>query len=222
MLLPSDIYIENLLRPLQLFYFHLWLIYWLSLVICALHHIIVRLMKLRRIWLTANIARMGESRKTFKVLVRIPEGKSPIRKPRRITLKWMFNEWPVTVWIEFSRLIITAKRGLFWIWHPSLQPPAHAGSSFADFSFFFYPEDGGDTFLRNVRLYYIYTSPHPRRRHSLFIVTCNGEASTTCIAFSSWGWMFMATAERERERERMCVWGGHASDPRSAFVSSWQ
>jgi hypothetical protein len=25
--------IENLLRPLQLFYFHLWLIYWLSLVI---------------------------------------------------------------------------------------------------------------------------------------------------------------------------------------------
>jgi hypothetical protein len=28
-LLPND-NIENLLRPLQLFYFHLWLIYWLS------------------------------------------------------------------------------------------------------------------------------------------------------------------------------------------------
>jgi hypothetical protein len=26
------IHIENLLRPLQLFYFHLWPIYWLSLV----------------------------------------------------------------------------------------------------------------------------------------------------------------------------------------------
>jgi hypothetical protein len=26
------IHIENLLRPLQLFYFHLWHIYWLSLV----------------------------------------------------------------------------------------------------------------------------------------------------------------------------------------------
>jgi hypothetical protein len=28
-----------------------------------------------------------------------------------------------------------------------LQPPAHAGSSLADF---LYPEDGGDTFLRNI------------------------------------------------------------------------
>jgi hypothetical protein len=28
-----------------------------------------------------------------------------------------------------------------------LQPPAHSGSSFADF---FYPEDEGDTFLKNV------------------------------------------------------------------------
>jgi hypothetical protein len=27
------IYIENLLHPLQLFYFHLWPIYWLSLVV---------------------------------------------------------------------------------------------------------------------------------------------------------------------------------------------
>jgi hypothetical protein len=31
---------------------------------------------------------------------------------------------------------------------------------------FFYPEDGGDTFLRNVGWRKIYTAPHPRRRHS--------------------------------------------------------
>jgi hypothetical protein len=31
---------------------------------------------------------------------------------------------------------------------------------------FFYPEDGGDTFLRNVVSHKIYTAPHPRRRHS--------------------------------------------------------
>jgi hypothetical protein len=31
---------------------------------------------------------------------------------------------------------------------------------------FFYPEDGGDTFLRNVGSHKIYTAPHPRRRHS--------------------------------------------------------
>jgi hypothetical protein len=37
---------------------------------------------------------------------------------------------------------------LFWRWlrSLSLQLPAHAGSSLVDF---FYPEDGGDTFLRN-------------------------------------------------------------------------
>jgi hypothetical protein len=34
---------------------------------------------------------------------------------------------------------------------------------------FFYPEDGGDTFLRNVGSFHrIYTTPHPRRRHSSF------------------------------------------------------
>jgi hypothetical protein len=31
---------------------------------------------------------------------------------------------------------------------------------------FFYPEDGGDKFLRNIGLHKIYTAPHPRRRHS--------------------------------------------------------
>jgi hypothetical protein len=29
-----------------------------------------------------------------------------------------------------------------------------------------YPEDGGDTFPRNVGSYKIYTAPHPRRTHS--------------------------------------------------------
>jgi hypothetical protein len=32
---------------------------------------------------------------------------------------------------------------------------------------FFYPEDGGDTFLRNIGLIHrSYTAPHPRRQHS--------------------------------------------------------
>jgi hypothetical protein len=31
---------------------------------------------------------------------------------------------------------------------------------------FFYSEDGGDTFLRNVDSYKIYMAPQPRRRHS--------------------------------------------------------
>jgi hypothetical protein len=31
---------------------------------------------------------------------------------------------------------------------------------------FLYPEDGGDTYLRNVGSHTIYTAPHSRRRHS--------------------------------------------------------
>jgi hypothetical protein len=31
---------------------------------------------------------------------------------------------------------------------------------------FFYPEDGGDAFLRNVSVRKIYTTPHPRSRNS--------------------------------------------------------
>jgi hypothetical protein len=30
----------------------------------------------------------------------------------------------------------------------------------------FYPEDGGDTFLRKVGSHKKYTAPHPRKRHS--------------------------------------------------------
>jgi hypothetical protein len=33
----------------------------------------------------------------------------------------------------------------------------------------FHPEDGGDMFLRNVGSHKIYTAPHPRRRHSLWL-----------------------------------------------------
>jgi hypothetical protein len=33
---------------------------------------------------------------------------------------------------------------------------------------FFYPEVGGDTFLRNVGSHNIYMEPHPRRRNSSY------------------------------------------------------
>jgi hypothetical protein len=34
---------------------------------------------------------------------------------------------------------------------------------------FLYPEDGGDTFLRNVGSHKMYTAPHPRRRNSSYL-----------------------------------------------------
>jgi hypothetical protein len=44
-----------------------------------------------------------------------------------------------------------------------VQPPAHSGSSLADF---FYPEDGGDMFLRNVSSHKNHAVPHSKKRHS--------------------------------------------------------
>jgi hypothetical protein len=44
-----------------------------------------------------------------------------------------------------------------------LEPPAQVGSSPAGLV---YPEDGDDTFLRNVDSHKIYRAPYPRRRHS--------------------------------------------------------
>jgi hypothetical protein len=41
---------------------------------------------------------------------------------------------------------------------------------------FFYPEDGVDTFLRNVGSHKIYTAPHPRIRHS----------SLMCVSYVSY------------------------------------
>jgi hypothetical protein len=44
----------------------------------------------------------------------------------------------------------------------SLQPPSHWFLARG----FVYPEDGGDSFLRNVGSHNMYITPHPRRRHS--------------------------------------------------------
>jgi hypothetical protein len=47
-----------------------------------------------------------------------------------------------------------------------LQQPAATCSRWFLTTEFFYPEDGGETFLPNIGSFHrIYTSPHPRRRH---------------------------------------------------------
>jgi hypothetical protein len=44
---------------------------------------IIRQVKSRRMRWAGNVARMGEERKVYKVLVEKPEGKRPLRRPRR-------------------------------------------------------------------------------------------------------------------------------------------
>jgi hypothetical protein len=44
---------------------------------------IIRMMKLRRMRWMGHVARMGEKRKVYRLLVRKPEGKRPLGRPRR-------------------------------------------------------------------------------------------------------------------------------------------
>jgi hypothetical protein len=44
---------------------------------------IIRQVKSRRMWWAGHVARMGEERKVYKVLVGKPEGKRPLGRPRR-------------------------------------------------------------------------------------------------------------------------------------------
>jgi hypothetical protein len=57
---------------------------------------IVRIIKLRRTSWAGHIARMGERRGAYRVLVGKPEGRMPLEDPAvdgRIILRWIFRKW---------------------------------------------------------------------------------------------------------------------------------
>jgi hypothetical protein len=49
---------------------------------------IIRIIKSRRIRWAGHVARMGEKRKVYRLLVGKPEGKRPLERPR---CRWMDN-----------------------------------------------------------------------------------------------------------------------------------
>jgi len=58
--------------------------------------IIVRVIKSRRMRWAGHVAHMGENRNTYRVLVRKPEGRRPLGRPRhrwRIILRWILRKW---------------------------------------------------------------------------------------------------------------------------------
>ena len=61
---------------------------------------IVRAIKSRRMGWAGHVARMGEGRGLYRVLVGKPEGKRPLGRPGRrwMILRWMFRKWDVWVW----------------------------------------------------------------------------------------------------------------------------
>jgi hypothetical protein len=76
---------------------------------------IIRKVKSRRIRWAGHVARMGVDRKLYKVLVRKPEGKRPLGRPRR---RWEdgirldLREIGLGMWIGFDCLRTGAGGGL--------------------------------------------------------------------------------------------------------------
>jgi hypothetical protein len=68
---------------------------------------IIRQVKSRRMRWAGYVARMGEGRKVYKVLVRKPEGKRPLGRPRRRWengVKMDLRDIALGVWIGFDWL----------------------------------------------------------------------------------------------------------------------
>jgi hypothetical protein len=69
---------------------------------------IIRIIKSRRMRWAGHVARMGEKRNAYRLLVRKPEGKGPLGRPRR---RWMDNirmdlgdvRWGDVDWIGLAK-----------------------------------------------------------------------------------------------------------------------
>jgi hypothetical protein len=68
---------------------------------------IIRIIKSRRMRWAGHVARMGEKRNAYRILVKMPEGKRPLGRPRR---RWVDNikmglreiEWDGVDWIDLA------------------------------------------------------------------------------------------------------------------------
>jgi hypothetical protein len=62
---------------------------------------IIRRIKSRRMRWVGHVARMGEKRNAYKLLVRKPEGKRPLGRPKHrwwIILGWILERWDGVMW----------------------------------------------------------------------------------------------------------------------------
>jgi hypothetical protein len=80
---------------------------------------IVWVVKSRRMRWAGHVARMGEDRCVYRVLVGKPEGKKPLGRPRRrwgrIILRWIFRKLEGVVGTEWIWLRIGTCGGHLWV-----------------------------------------------------------------------------------------------------------
>jgi hypothetical protein len=70
---------------------------------------IVQVIKLRRMRWAGHVARMGEGKGMYRVLVGGPEGKRPLGRPRyrwEDNIQMMFRKWYMGVWTGLGRVRI--------------------------------------------------------------------------------------------------------------------
>ena len=68
---------------------------------------IVRVIKSRRMKWVGHIARIGERRRLYRVLVGRPEGKRPLRRPRR--------RWENNIKMDLQEVGCGVRTGLIWL-----------------------------------------------------------------------------------------------------------
>ncbi|PNF23733.1 hypothetical protein B7P43_G18405, partial [Cryptotermes secundus] len=67
---------------------------------------IIIMIKSRRMRWAEHVARMGETRNAYRLLVGKPEGKRPLGRPRRrwvTILKWILEGWDGIDWIDLAQ-----------------------------------------------------------------------------------------------------------------------
>jgi hypothetical protein len=74
---------------------------------------IIRIIKSRRMRWAGTVARMGEKRNAYRLLVRKPEVKRPLGRPRRrwvdnVILGWILEKWDGVMWTRLVWLRIRA------------------------------------------------------------------------------------------------------------------
>jgi hypothetical protein len=68
---------------------------------------IVRVIKSRRIRWVGHVARMGEGRGVYRVLVGMPESKRPLGRPR--------NRWGDNIKMDLREIVIDGGTGFSWL-----------------------------------------------------------------------------------------------------------
>ena len=75
-----------------------------SFMICTLHQILI---KSRRMRCVGHVARMGERRGAYRVLVGKREGKRPLGRPRR--------SWEDNIKVDLKEMVRAAWNGSVWL-----------------------------------------------------------------------------------------------------------